>query len=251
MRSKWFIKYKLAHRGLHNEKYPENSLGAFQNAIKHNFAIELDVRLLKDNTPVIFHDTNVKRMCGVDKELRKMTMYDLEELRLKDSKYHIPTLNEVLKLVNGQVPIMIELKPVKSNKKNILERTVYNAIANYEGDIAVKSFNPLSMLWFKKNAPEVLRGMLSSYFEHTYMPKIYKFFVKRLALYKKIQPDFISYDFRYLPNKYVQDKKVPIVAWTITSAELEKEAMKNADNVVFERYIPESPINYKRKKATK
>lgn len=251
MRSKWFIKYKLAHRGLHNEKYPENSLGAFQNAVKHNFAIELDVRLLKDNTPVIFHDTNVKRMCGVDKELRDMTYNDLEELFLNNSKYHIPTLMEVLKLVNGQVPIMIELKPIKSNKNHILERTVYNLITNYEGNVAVKSFNPFTMLWFKKNAPHILRGMLSSFFEHTYMPKLYKFFVKRLTLFNKIQPDFISYDYRYLPNKYVSKRNVPVIAWTITSSELEKEALKFADNVVFERYIPESPINYKSKKATK
>lgn len=251
MRSKWFTKHKLAHRGLHNNKYPENSLGAFENAVKHGFAIELDVRLLKDNTVVIFHDTNTKRMCGIDKDISEIFANELPEYSLSKSKYTIPTLEDVLNLVDGEVPIMIELKPIKSNKHHILERCVYNLIKDYKGDLAVKSFNPFSMIWFRKNAPEILRGMLSSYFENTYMPSLYKFFIKRLTFFNKIKPDFISYDYRYLPNKYVEKRNVPVISWTITSKELEQEALKNSSSVIFERYIPESAMNYSRKKATK
>ena len=112
-KNKWFTKIKMAHRGLHNDKYPENSLGAFENAIKHGFAIELDVRLLKDNTPVVIHDPNIKRMCGINKDIQDITIYELEEYKLKNSKYSIPTLEEVLNLVDSKTPIMIELKPIK------------------------------------------------------------------------------------------------------------------------------------------
>lgn len=247
MRSKWFIKYKLAHRGLHNNKFPENSLGAFENAIKHGFAIELDVRLTKDNFAVVIHDPNTKRMCGIDKPVDHIFVNDLQNFKLKDSKYSIPTLQEVLDLVDGRTPIMIELKPIKKKGRK-LEEEVYKLIKDYKGDIAVKSFNPFSMLWFKKNAPEVIRGMLASYFENTYMPKIYKFFLKRLSFYKSIKPDFISYEHKYIPNKYLSDKKIPIIAWTITSAEQEKDIMKKASTVVFEGYIPTSPMNYSKKK---
>ena len=250
MENNWFSKYRLAHRGLHNEKYPENSLGAFENAIKHKLAIELDVRLLKDGTIVIMHDSNILRMCGVNKNLADMYEYELSEMFLNKTKYNIPTLKEVLELVNGKVPLMIELKPIRHNKKHILEKSVYELIKDYKGDIAVKSFHPLSMLWFKKNAPEITRGMLGSYFEHTHLPKLYKNIIKKMSFYSLIKPHFISYDFRYLPNKYVKKKNVPIVAWTITSEKLEEEALKFADTVVFENYIPSSPI-IEDKKATK
>lgn len=246
MKSKWYTKYKLAHRGLHNDKFPENSLGAFKNTIKYGFAIELDVRLLKDDTPVVIHDPNILRMCGVDKNVSDIYIDELSGYFLNNSKYNIPTLKEVLDLVKGQVPIMIELKPIKHNKGHKIEKIVYDLIKDYDGEIAVKSFNPFAMIWYRKNAPEIIRGMLSSYFEHTKMPFIYKILVKKLFFYNKIKPDFISYDYRYLPNKYVSKKDVPIVAWTITSEDLEKEALKNACSVVFENYIPEE-----HKKATK
>ena len=122
MRSNWFCKYKLAHRGLHNDKFPENSLGAFENACKKGFAIELDVRLLKDGTPVIFHDPNTFRMCNIDKNINEITLNELDNYHLADSKYTIPTLQQVLELVDGKTPIMIELKP--GQRKEKIEQTV-------------------------------------------------------------------------------------------------------------------------------
>ena len=243
MRSRWYCKYKLAHRGLHNDKFPENSLGAFENACKNEFAIELDVRLLQDGTPVIIHDPTLFRMCGVDKSICDITIDELQNYTLGKSKYTIPTLKEVLDLVNGRVPIMIELKPVKRKEK--IEQKVYDIIKDYQGDIAVKSFNPLSMLWFKRHAPEIIRGMLASYFDDIdNLPKIYKKLIKKLSLFRLVKPDFVSYNHEDLPNKYVTKRKVPVLAWTITDAETEKKALLSADNVIFEGYIPESNVNY-------
>ena len=241
-RSQWFCKYKIAHRGLHNDKYPENSLGAFQNAIDYGVAIELDVRVIKDGNIVVFHDSNLKRMCGTNKDVHDLTTNELDNCKLNNSEYIIPTLKEVLELVHGQVPIMIELKGLKKADK--LEEKVYNLIKHYHGDLAVKSFNPFSMIWFRKNAPKVLRGMLSSYFTDTYLPSIYKFLLKRLSFYNLIKPDFISYRFLDLPNKYVTKKKVPVITWTIDSKEQEAEALKVANNVIFEDYIPDKAQNY-------
>ena len=243
MRSDWFLKYKLAHRGLHNDIYPENSLGAYENAIKYGFAIELDIRVLKDGNLVIFHDDNLNRMCGINKKLENITLEEMKEYKLKNTEYTIPTLQEVLTLVDGKVPIMMELKPV-SRKMKITQR-VYDVIKDYKGDIAVKSFNPLYMLWYKKNAPQILRGMLSSYFHNTNLPKIYRFLIKRLTFYDRIKPDFISYDFTNLPNKYIKNKNTPILAWTITSPQEEMEAMQFANNIIFQDYIPDNQLNKK------
>ena len=247
MRSQWFCKYKLAHRGLHNEFFPENSLGAFENACTYKFAIELDVRILKDGTPVIFHDRNTQRMCSIDKYINEITIDELPNYKLNNSKYSIPTLREVLDLVDGRTPIMIELKPV--NKKDKIEEKVYALIKEYKGDIAVKSFNPISMMWYKKHAPEIIRGLLSSSFADVdQLPFIYKQIVRKLRMFRFVKPDFISYSYNDLPNKYVTKRKVPVLAWTITNKESEDIAMQHADNIIFEQYIPDSNISSKYQK---
>lgn len=241
MRSKWFCKYKLAHRGLHNEKYPENSLGAFENACKNGFGIELDIRLLKDGTPVVFHDRNAFRMCSIDKNINEITIDELEQFHLSKTEYTIPTLKQVLELIDGKAPLMIELKPVKKDEK--IEKIVYSLLKDYKGEFAIKSFNPLTMMWFKKHAPEVLRGMLSSYFDGIQLPFLYKLIIKKLYMFNLVKPDFISYSHNDLPNKYVKKRDVPVIAWTINSPEMEKEVLQKADNIVFENYIPSSPTN--------
>lgn len=241
-RSNWFCKYKIAHRGLHNETMPENSLVAFDNACNHGFAIELDVRLSKDGEVVIFHDYNLKRICGEDINLNTLTLDELKNYQLCGTKHTIPTLKEALKLINGRSPIVIELKPQK--RKEHLEEKVYEILKKYPYDIAIKSFNPFSVLWFKKHAPEVPRGMLAGYLKDIKMPNIYKYLIKRLKFFNLIKPDFISYDFNDLPNKYVSSKNVPVLTWTIRSKEQEKQAFEFANNVIFEDYIPDSSTNY-------
>ena len=100
----------IAHRGLHNDKYPENSLGAFKRAIRKNYIIEFDVHLLKDGTAVVFHDDNLYRMCGKRKKIKDFTYDELKKIKLLDTNYTIPTLDSVLKLIEGKVPIIVELK---------------------------------------------------------------------------------------------------------------------------------------------
>ena len=241
-RSYWFCKYKIAHRGLHDSIYPENSLGAFENACQHGFAMELDVRTNKDGTVVCFHDVNLRRMCKVDIDVKDLKDEDLSKYTLLDTKFNIPTLQEVLDLVNGRAPIMIEIKP--TSRKGKLEQKVYNIIKNYKGDIAIKSFNPFVVMWFKKHAPEIPRGMLSSFFDEIHLPFIYKAVLKRLFFFKWAKPDFISYDINNLPNKYIRNRNVPILTWVITSRDMEKIALSHADNVIFENYLPDKPTNY-------
>lgn len=241
-KNNWFCKYKIAHRGLHTDVFPENSLGAFENAKNLGFAIELDVRVTKDKEVVVFHDDTLNRMCGVDGAVEHFTLSELSKFKLSKSQYTIPTLQQVLDLVAGVVPIMIELKP--ASKHDHLEERVYNIIKNYKGDLAVKSFNPFSVMWFKKHAPNIPRGMLSSFLDGVKLPSVYRKLIKSLAFFKLVKPDFISYDIHNLPNKYIEKRGVPVLAWTIRDKNMESEAMKVASSVIFENYTPTSPTNY-------
>ena len=113
----------IAHRGVHdNKSTPENSIKAFYKAVIKKYPIELDIQLTKDNEIVVFHDKNLKRMTGLDKDVEDLTLDEIKKLKLLDTREHIPRLDEVLKLVNGKVLIDIEIKPCKNYKKvcNIL-----------------------------------------------------------------------------------------------------------------------------------
>lgn len=241
-RSNWYSKYKIAHRGLHDQNNPENSMGAFENACIHSVAIELDVRCTRNGTVICFHDSNLRRMCNVDIDVQDLLDEDLDKYTLLDSQYHIPTLKEVLAKIDGRTPLMIEIKP--TNKKEHLEEKVYELIKNYRGDIAIKSFNPLVVTWFKKHAPEIPRGMLSCMFSEAHMPFVYKVLLKRLFFFRWAKPDFISYSIKDLPSKYLKNRNVPILAWVVTNSDMEKTALTLADNVIFENYIPSKPTNY-------
>lgn len=230
-----FSKY-IAHRGFHNEENPENTLGAFKRAIEHNYAIELDVQLLKDNTVVVIHDNKLSRLCGEDKYLSNCTIDELKEYKVLNSEYSIPTLKEVLDLVDGKVPLLIEIK--NNLKVGELESKTYELLKNYTGEFAIQSFNPYSLEWFKNNAPNILRGQLSSFFKGEYLSFFKKLFLKKLKLNKVSDPHFISYKAEDLPNVYCKRANLPILAWTVRSQEQYMKVVKYCDNIIFENFEP-------------
>ena len=164
---------KIAHRGLWNEKNPENSLGAFKRAIDKDIPIELDIHILKDDTLIVFHDNNLKRMIGIDAKIKDFTYEELKKFKLKDTEFTIPTLDEVLKLVNGRVLIDIEIKSdVKSFK---ICRELCKKLELYTGDFLIKSFNPMFIIWFRFFHPSYKRGLLVSKLVNTKMNRLVKF----------------------------------------------------------------------------
>lgn len=233
----WIVKDYIAHRGLHTKELPENSLGAFANAIEHGYPIEIDVQMIADGNIVVFHDYALSRMTGKDGYTKNLTTDELKEYKLAKTEYYIPTLTEVLELVDGQIPLLIEIK--NEGKVGELESRVYEILKNYSGEYAVQSFNPYSLEWFKKNAPEVWRGQLSSFFKKQNLPFFKRFVLKRMFLNKISSPHFISYDARFLPNMYVKRyKKLPLIAWCITSQSDYMKIVKHCDNIIFENFEP-------------
>lgn len=236
----FLINRPIAHRGLHNEQYPENSLSAFKNAIDHDYPIELDVQITRDGELIILHDTNLQRMTGHDVRVKDLTLADIRKYNLLNTNEKIPTLIEVLDLVAGRVPLLIEIK--NTGRAGRLERKIWDMLKDYEGEYAVQSFNVLSIAWFKKHVPNVSIGQLSSYLRGERLNLFKKYFIKTLMGNKITRPDFINYNFEDLPNKYVdryiKRRSVPLLAWTICS-QADYDSIKDiVDNILFENFIP-------------
>lgn len=235
----WIVNKYIAHRGFHDETSPENSIGAFKKAIERNYVIELDVHVIEDGTPVVFHDSTLKRLTGEDGYIRHIkNVEELKKYNLLNSNEKIPTLQEVLDLVNGTTPLLIEIKDFNTN--TYFEKAVYELLKNYKGEYAIMSFNPNTLKWFKENAPEVIRGQLACYFKGEKLSFIKKFLLKRMVFNKKIsQPHFIAYKWDEIPNRFVKKyKNLPLLVWAVPNQQSYMKVAKHCDNIIFENFEP-------------
>ena len=235
MLKEWIINKPIAHRGLHNKNIPENSLAAFENASKSGYAIELDVQLSADGIPMVFHDDNTLRLCGINKSFSRQTANELKGLKLLNTNQHIPGLSEVLSIIDGKTPILIELK----NRENNPELAIATAglIADYKGELAIMSFNPYTVGWFAKNMPNIPRGQLSTDFKDENLSVYKKFLLKHLLMNYISRPDFVAFDIDVLPTVATTLLKkwgMPILSWTINNRHKVQKARKYAGNIIFE-----------------
>ena len=186
-----------AHRGLHDDKIPENSLAAYSNAIKNGYGIEIDVQLSSDGEIFVFHDETAKRMCGVDKKISEMTAEEIKTLRLLETDEQIPTLDEVLELVDASVPLLIEVKYYAKTAE--LCALLAEKLDTYDGSFAIQSFDPRVLRYFKKYRPRFARGQLVGKKQKRSERKgtkaqnpIISFCLNHLLLNVLSRPDFIS-----------------------------------------------------------
>ena len=237
----WIKETPIAHRGLHTKDIPENSLSAFENALKNNYAIELDVQFTKDKEVVVFHDENLKRMTNDTRNIEDVNYDELKNLRLGNTNEIIPTLEEVLELVDSKVAILIEIKDSKDYIE--LSEKTYEILKGYEGNYAIQSFNPFILEWYKNNASEVIRGQLSGTFTEgsESLNSFEKFVLKNMLLNFKSKPNYIGYDLEGIPKSKLESlrkKGVPIIVWTVKNKEDMEKAYKYSDNITFENFLP-------------
>ncbi len=235
---------KFAHRGLHSDTVPENSLTAFRLAKEQGFGIELDVRLTKDGELIVFHDGTLERMCATDGKIVDYTYGELKELSLLGTTDTIPLFSDVLKLIDGAVPLLIEMKCFNGEENGVADKLA-EVIKDYQGKYIVESFNPFTLREFKKVMPEVPIGFLSTRYSHSekYKHSPLHFLLQHLYFNFLMRPSFIAYekDGYAEPNLiYVRKKFMPaLITWTVKSEEEEKEAIAHGfDTVIFENYIP-------------
>lgn len=237
-----FEKYFYAHRGLYDNKgdAPENSEKAFQKAVKEGYGIELDIQLSKDKIPVVFHDESLKRVCKVPGKIEDYMLEELRQFKLLNSSETIPTLEEVLKLVDGKVPLIIEIK-CASHKMEICQ-IVYEQMKQYKGIYCIESFHPLVVYWFRKNAPQIMRGQLSSDFVREGDKRFILRLLGNLLFNFLGKPDFIAYNCCYSERMSRKLCKklyhAYMIAWTIQSEEQLKKNEKEYDMFIFEGFLP-------------
>ncbi len=238
-------KYRYAHRGLHHDGKPENSLSAFREALDHGFGAELDVHLMKDGQLAVIHDSHLGRMCGADAMIEDLTAKDLPQLKLDYTEETVPLFEDVLKLFAGRPePLIVELKVSGNNYAELAEKTMA-VLDRYDVNYCVESFDSRALSWLRTNRPEVIRGQLSadltgSDTNSSGVKKISRFMVQHL-LYNFIAcPDFIAYDFtaRSLPELQLCRKlyKVQEVSWTIRTQEDLRAAEALGNIVIFENF---------------
>ncbi len=235
---------KYAHRGLHNEERAENSLSAFAAAKEMGFGIELDVRLSKDGELMVYHDDNLSRSVGIDGKFSDFTREELQKMKLSGTDDTIPTFKEVLDLIDGEIPLLVEIK-MASGDVGVAEKFV-EVIDGYKGDFIVESFNPFALRTVKELRPDILRGILSMEYmkDPKHKGKILYRLLQNLRLNFAMHPDFIAYEKKgyAVPNlrKIRRSFKTPLIAWTVQSKEEEEFALSHGfDTVIFEGYIPE------------
>lgn len=233
-----------AHRGLHDNETeaPENSMAAFRRAVEAGFGMELDIQLSKDKIPVVFHDFDLKRVCGVEGKIRDYTLEELQGFRLYQSDERIPTLEEVLNMVDGKVPLIVEFKG--ENTDVSLCPIADKLLREYKGLYCVESFNPLMVMWYKRHHKEIFRGQLSEKFFSNGKKNILHFILQNMMLNFLAKPDFISYkcsDYDALARRLCCGLfKATGVTWTIKSAEELKEMKKYFDIFIFEGFMPKN-----------
>lgn len=239
-----FMHHLFAHRGLFtpDQTIPENSMPAFEQAVKNRYGIELDIQLTKDKQVVVFHDHTLTRMCGIDLPVCELTYEELQKHTLMHSQEKIPLFKDVLDMVNGRVPLLVEIKLPTIHTYTC--QLADQLLQDYPGDYCVESFNPLALRWYKKHRKDVVRGQLSANLTNPVAEGGYilSFLVKYLLLNFLGRPDFIAYCYKdtqnvsFLLNKCLYH--TPTFAWTVRSeAVLEKYSAK-FDSIIFDSFIP-------------
>ncbi|MBQ7363087.1 MAG: glycerophosphodiester phosphodiesterase [Clostridia bacterium] len=239
-------KYKsvrFAHRGLHGEGAVENSLTAFSRACDAGFGIELDVRLSSDGELVVFHDATLARVCGRDEKVVDLTADELKKIPLGSTEDCIPTFREVLSLVAGRVPLLVEIK--KDVGEGAVAERFLSEIADYDGEYIAESFNPFALRTVRRARPDILLGILSTEYTRNEKCKGKIFYrqLERLRMNFLCRPDFIAYDkegWRVTALRLIRRLfKVPTLAWTVKSEDEERLARScGFDSVIFEKYMP-------------
>lgn len=235
-----FMGVHYAHRGLFDNESdaPENSLRAVKKAVDAGYGIEFDVQLSKDDIPVVFHDASLKRICGVDGKVWEYTLEELQRMKLLNSDQTIPTLESVLRMVDGKVPLIIEYKMDRVNTK-VCE--LGNAILEkYRGLYCMESFHPFAVQWYRKHRPDVMRGQLSQNFAKTDRKGIQYFLMTYLLTNFLTRPDFIAYNHKDADNisrRICKKLGALSVAWTIKSKEQYIRVDKDFDLFIFDSFI--------------
>lgn len=226
----------FAHRGLHGEGRIENSRAAFRAAIEAGHGMECDVQLSRDGEVFVFHDDELGRLTGEAGVVRDLPADALDAIRLFGTDETLPRLGEILGIVAGRAPLLIEVKTGARHVSSFC-LAVRRALEGYRGPVAIMSFNPLVPRWFALHAPRIVRGLVVS----EEGKRGLRGRLERHASLWRSRPDFLAYDIRDLPSRFATAQRargIGILTWTVRTPDQEETASGHADQVIYERPTP-------------
>jgi glycerophosphoryl diester phosphodiesterase len=224
--------FPYAHRGLHGDGRIENSRAAFEAAMAAGHGIELDVQASRDGEAFVFHDATLERLTGATGEIARRTAVELGAISFRGASETLPTLLEILRLVAGRVPLLIEAKAPERHATRVC-LAVFRTLEGYRGPLGVMSFNPEVAHWFARHAPRVARGLVVS---ESGKRRFRGRLERRLALWRA-KPDFLAYDIRDLPSRFAAAQRargLPVLTWTVRSDSDRARAAAHADQIIYE-----------------
>jgi glycerophosphoryl diester phosphodiesterase len=242
-----FLTRPFAHRGFHNRAlgHVENSPSAIRAAVAAGYGIEIDVQLSRDGVAMVFHDETLDRLTDKTGLLADHLAADLQKITLTDSTDCIPTLAEVLAIVAGKTPLLIEIKDQTGDMSQTdarLEQATAKALADYNGPVAVMSFNPHCVAHMARLAPQIARGLTTSaYADWAPLDPAICDYLRDIPDYDRTGSVFISHEASDLDRPRVQALKsqgAHIQCWTIKTKAAEQSARRLADNITFEGFSP-------------
>ncbi len=236
-----YLQRPIAHRGLHCELIPENSLESFLRAQERGFSIELDVRLSKDGVPIVFHDKDLSRMTGAKGRVDQYTLKSLKSLRLCNTKHDIPTLQEVLDAINEDTTLIIEIKSETMDFE--LEKKMSEVLKNSSAQFCIQSFNVFSLKWFRRNFRYIPLGLLTTdKFDGARINFFKKQVVRYMPFAPLVRPDYVGFNHESFSatqlNFISQSTNAHILFWTIRSKADYEKIRRVADNIIFEGFDP-------------
>ena len=231
-RVRWLVAQPFAHRGLHDAGRVENSRAAFEAAIAAGHGIECDVQLSRDGIAFVFHDDSLDRLAGRPDRIASLSSDALAGIALSGSAERIPRLTEMLRLVDGKVPLLIEIKSTNRRVAPICQAVV-RALEGYRGEVAVMSFNPLVGGWFAAHAPRIARGLVVTEEGRRGL----RGRIERHLWLWRARAEFLAYDIRDLPSRFAAAQRargLPVVTWTVRWVEQLRRATVHADAPIHE-----------------
>lgn len=247
-----FLRAPIAHRALHDRaaRRPENSRAAVRAAVAAGYGIEIDLQLSRDGVAMVFHDETLDRLTARTGALADHSAADLAATPLRDAEDGIPTLPDVLALIGGRVPLLIEIKDqtlAMAPTDGRLEQATVAALAGYGGPVAVMSFNPHAIATMARLAPDLPRGITTSAYDlddWAPLPAPTCARLRDIPDYDAVGAAFISHEWRDLGRPRVAElaaQGAAVLCWTIRSAAQEAEARRIARNITFEGYAARIP----------
>ena len=235
--------WRYAHRGLHGNGAPENSMEAFRRALDRGYGMELDVHLLKDGTLAVLHDHSLQRTAGVDAIIEDLTAGELSLYRLEGTEETVPLFSQVLSLVDGKVPLIVELKSTAQNFAALCEAAT-RMLEGYQGIYCIESFDPRCIGWLKRNRPDIVRGQLAENFFRTggKMNPVLKALMSWQLTHFLTLPDFVAFKYRDRKNlgTFLSRKLwgAQGVSWTLKSQQELDTAENEGWIPIFEDFCP-------------